>query len=377
MSYFTEIFTDYTARNVALGALVLGITSGVLGVFAVLRRQSLLGDTLSHAALPGVCLGFLITGSRLAVPILFGALVASLVAAQLVLVIVRRSRVKEDAALGVVLSVFFAIGTVLLTYIQNQNNAGQAGLDTFLYGQAAAILPADIWATSGIGLIAITLLLLSWKEVKVVTFDAEFAGTLGIPTRLIDATITGLIAFAVVIGLQMVGVVLMSAMLVAPAAAARQWTDRLGRMVALSATFAAVSGVVGVRLSVSGLATGPVIVLVASAFVVVSLLVAPGRGLLWTVIKRASDRRALQQQAVLLSMHRLARLHDDLDYPVELGMIDTLYGVNTQRVLSHLVSEGLLEPTTHMREEGDHWKLTGLGHNHAEQAIEQLERRNH
>ncbi len=378
MGFFTEIVTDYTLRNVALGAMVLGLTSGVLGVFAVLRRQSLLGDALSHAALPGVCLGFMITGTRQVLPILVGALLVGIVAAQVVLFIVKSSRVKEDAALGIVLSVFFAFGTVLLTYIQNQNNAGQAGLDTFLYGQAAAILPGDIYMTAAIGSVAVIVVLLLWKEVKLVSFDPEFAATIGIRTRTIEAAITGLIAFAVVIGLQMVGVVLMSAMLVAPAAAARQWTDRLGRMVVISALIAAVSGVLGARISASGegLSTGPVIVLVVSAAVVVSLLFAPGRGVLWTTMTRFKDRARLRRKAVLVGIYQLALLHDDPEYPAEMGMINALFQTNARAVLKDLEGRDWVRPTEHMEEEGEHWTLTSAGHEEAQRWLTELEGRN-
>ena len=370
--------TDYTLRNVALGAMVLGLTSGVLGVFAVLRRQSLLGDALSHAALPGVCLGFMITGTRQVLPILVGALLVGIVAAQVVLFIVKSSRVKEDAALGIVLSVFFAFGTVLLTYIQNQNNAGQAGLDTFLYGQAAAILPGDIYMTAAIGSVAVIVVLLLWKEVKLVSFDPEFAATIGIRTRTIEAAITGLIAFAVVIGLQMVGVVLMSAMLVAPAAAARQWTDRLGRMVVISALIAAVSGVLGARISASGegLSTGPVIVLVVSAAVVVSRLFAPGRGVLWTTMTRFKDRARLRRKAVLVGIYQLALLHDDPEYPAEMGMINALFQTNARAVLKDLEGRDWVRPTEHMEEEGEHWTLTSAGHEEAQRWLTELEGRN-
>jgi len=364
----TELFTDFTLRTIALGALVLGITSGVLGAFAVLRRQSLLGDVLSHAALPGICIGFLVSGERKPLPILLGALVAAVIAALFMLLLSRASRIKEDAALGSVLSWFFAIGTVLLTFIQNQNNAGQSGLDSFLFGQAAAILPEDVVVMSLVGLVAVGLVVLLWKEVKLVTFDPDFARSVGLPTTLIDAGITALVAFAVVIGLEMVGVVLMSAMLIAPAAAARQWTDRLGVMVVLSALFASASGVIGARISAAGegLSTGPIIVLIASAFALVSILFAPGRGLVLTAIGRVRNRKQLRRQQVLVGLYRLAVVHDDIEYPAELGMIDTLFRTKTRPIIDQLESRGWLQPVEHMAEEGLHWALTSDGRDEAE-----------
>ncbi|MDQ3398255.1 MAG: metal ABC transporter permease, partial [Deinococcota bacterium] len=181
MEGITALLSNFTLRNVLLGASLVGFGSGVLGSFALLRRQSLLGDALSHAALPGICLGFLVAGSRQMLPLLLGALVAGVAAAGLLLLLTRRSRIKEDAGLGIVLSVFFAVGTVLLTYIQNQNDAGQAGLEGFLFGQAAAIVPQDLWVMAAILAFALGSTLLFWKEAKVVTFDPGYARSLGLP----------------------------------------------------------------------------------------------------------------------------------------------------------------------------------------------------
>lgn len=284
---------DYTIQTVSLGALLLGVSSGVLGSFAVLRQQSLLGDTLSHAALPGVVLGFMVAGGRSLGPILLGALITGTLAALLVLVLTRRSRLKTDAALGIALSVFFAVGVVLLTHVQGSGNASQGGLDSFLFGQAAAILRADLVVMAGITGFALLLVGLLWKELKLVTFDPLFAASLGLPVVVLEAVLTVMIALAVVIGLQMVGVVLMAAMIIAPAVAARQWVRRLEHMVFLAAAVGAVGGITGALLSATGrgLATGPLVILAISVAVVVSLAFAPERGLLWDAIRRGRERR--------------------------------------------------------------------------------------
>ena len=143
---------DFTLRNVLLGAALLGLSSGTLGSFALLRQQSLLGDTLAHAALPGVCLGFLLSGTRAPLPIFLGALASGALAAAFTLLLTRSSRLKTDAALGVSLSLFFALGLVLLTLIQRSAGAGQAGLESFLFGQAAAVVPSDVALIGGASL---------------------------------------------------------------------------------------------------------------------------------------------------------------------------------------------------------------------------------
>lgn len=277
------ILDNPTLRIVATGAGLLGVVSGALGSYAVLRKQSLVGDAVSHAALPGVVLAYILSNSRAPLVLLLGAAVAGWIGILLVLQIVRGSRVPFDSALGGVLSVFFGFGVVLLTWLQHRRGAGKAGLEQYLFGQAATMSEADVRATAILGLIAIAVVLLFWKEFKLLSFDPAFAATLGWPVRTLDVLLTTLLVIATVIGLQCVGVVLMSALIVAPAVAARQWTNRLSVMIVLAALFGGFSGVGGAILSdrFSALPTGPTIVLFASAFVGVSLLLAPNRGLAW------------------------------------------------------------------------------------------------
>lgn len=289
----TDLLADYTFRNVALGSALLGIVSGVLGCFAVLRRQGLLGDALAHAALPGVCLAYLITGSKAPLVILAGAAISGWVGAYLLLRIVRDTRISEDTSLGIVLSVFFGFGILLLTFINKRNDANQAGLDHFLFGQAATLIDENIRVMALLGGAALAAVVALYKELKLLTFDAGFATSIGLPAHGLNVILTGLIVVAVVIGLQTVGVVLMAAMLVGPAVAARQWTNRLSVMAVLSAVFGAASGVAGATLSVTerGIPTGPMIILSLTAIAAVSLLFAPARGLVWAEARRRRARR--------------------------------------------------------------------------------------
>lgn len=370
-----ELLTDYTIQTVAMGAALLGVSSGVLGCFAVLRKQSLLGDTLSHAALPGICIGFLIAGSRDLGSILAGALVTGAAAALFVLALTRMSRLKSDAALGIALSVSFALGVVLLTYIHGTGNASQGGLDSFLFGQAAAILRSDLWIMGGIALASLTLVAALWKEFKLVSFDPGYAASLGIPVVLVEIVMTTMVALAVVVGLQMVGVVLMTAMIIAPAVAARQWTRRLGTMVFLSAIFGTVAGVSGAVLSATarGLSTGPLIVLAISVIVLISLLVSPERGLLWDMMRRWRDRRSLRGRQVLTTLRAMAEEHGDRRYPAELGSLDAFHGTDTRLALARLEEQGLIRPVSHEPETTPHWELTRSGYAEAERLALDLE----
>ncbi len=370
MSLFA-LLADYTLQNVAIGAAILGAVSGVLGSFAVLRQQSLVGDALSHAALPGVCLGFLVAGTRDLGWIMAGALGSGGLAALAILGLTRFSRLKTDAAIGAALSIFFAVGVVLLTVIQRRGGASQAGLETFLFGQAAAILRQDLWIMGAIAAAALGAVALFWKEFKLVTFDPVFARTLGLPVAVLEVALTVMVALAVVVGLQMVGVVLMAAMVIAPAVAARQWTRRLGPMVWLAAAIGIGSGIAGALVSAlgPGLATGPLIVLSASAAVAVSILFAPGRGIVWEAVERARERRALRGRQVLATLLRLAREHDDPSYPAEQGMLDLYHGLGTRAALERLEGRGQVARTAHMPGEGRHWRLTPAGREEAERVL--------
>jgi manganese/zinc/iron transport system permease protein len=284
-----NISYDYTLRTVAFGGAILGVVSGVLGCFLVLRQQSLLGDALSHAALPGVALAFLVAGKQLGV-LLIGAGIAGWLGAMFISAVLRTTRIKQDTAMGITLAAWFAFGLALMGYIQSRPDASQAGLKNFIFGQAAAIVGEDVLLIGGVGCAAFAVLALFWKEFKLITFDPEFAATNGYPTRLLDVLLTSLTVIAIVLGLQMAGVVLMVGLLIAPAVAARQWTRGLGQMIALSAVFGAFSGASGAILSAvsTGMPTGPLIIVVATLIVFVSIMVAPERGVLW---KRLRDRR--------------------------------------------------------------------------------------
>jgi manganese/zinc/iron transport system permease protein len=287
-----------TAWNVLMGATLLGALGGLLGTFALLRRQSLLGDALAHAALPGVCIGYLITGSKAPLPLFLGALGAGLLGALLILAVVRWSRIKEDAAIGIVLSVFFGGGIVLLTHIQRLPDGGKSGLDKFLFGQAATLVKEDLQVMALLGAVVVAALALFYKELKLLAFDRAFGASLGLPMKALEVLLTTLLVVVVVVGLQTVGVVLIVAALITPAAAARQWTDQLGVMLVLAALIGAAAGAAGSVASamVPRLPTGPVIVVVSSAALLVSLLLAPRRGILWGLLRERRVAGRLRRQ---------------------------------------------------------------------------------
>ena len=328
----------------------------MLGSFAVLRKQSLLGDAISHAALPGIAIAFLITGAKDSNILLLGALVSGLIGTFWIRGIVSKTHLKSDTALGLILSLFFGFGMLLLTFIQKQPNANQAGLDKYLFGQAATLVESDVWMMAIVTGICLFVLLLFWKEFKILLFDADYTKTLGFNTKFIDILITTFIVLAIVLGLQTVGVVLMSAMLLAPAAAARQWTNSLGVMVVLAAVFGAFSGVFGTAISASqnNLSTGPVIVIVAGVFVLISFIFSPSRGLLFKQIRFIKNRRDLQLHKTLAFMFRIAETHENISHPHAIIILNNFQGY-TKGTLQQLVRKN------YVKLDGNNWSLTEEG----------------
>lgn len=288
------LINDFTFRMVAVGAGILGIVSGMIGSFAVMRRRGLMGDGISHATLPGIVGVFLLFNVKTVPLLLMGALVAGVLAARLILLITDNSKLKLDAALAIVMSVFFGLGTVLLTHAQKLENANQAGLDSFIFGQASALIMEDIVLISVSGIVLISVSLLFFKEIKLICFDRGFAQSVGISPRIMDVLLDMMTVACIIIGLQTVGVILMSALLIAPAVAARQWSEKFGKLTTLSCIFGAFSGVLGAVLSalIPKLPTGPAIVVIVSILVIISLLFAPKRG----IISKLLLRRGLKKK---------------------------------------------------------------------------------
>ena len=353
---FWGVNYDYTLRNVAAGGAILGIVSGALGCFAVLRQESLMGDSLSHAALPGVAVAFLVAGRDLSV-LLIGAGVAGWLGMLLISSIVHTTRIKQDTAMGVTLATFFAIGLALLTYIQGRPDASQAGLDRFIFGQAAAIVRSDVELITGVGLVEFAILFLFWKEFKLITFDYEFARANGYPVRFYDTLLSTLIVVAIVLGLQLAGVILMVGMLIAPAVAARQWTHKMDQMIFLAAVFGAFAGSTGAVISAvdTDMPTGPLIIVVAFMLVFISISLAPGRGLAWALWRRRQDRLRFAAQNVLRDLYRHALGHGDPYFYTEESLLVNLRGSAARIGLHRLEQEGKV-----IRRNGE-WALTESG----------------
>lgn len=289
------------------GALLLGASCGLLGSFIVVRRMALLGDTLSHAVLPGVVLGYMWNMEKDPVAILIGATGAGLIGTLLVSLISRTTKLKEDAALGMVLASFFALGIALLTMIQQSPAGNQSGLDKFLFGQIAALGVEDVRVMAGVTVLNVGLIFLLYKGFLMVSFDDAFARSIGIPSRALHYLMMLMLAVTIVISLKAVGVVLVSAMLVTPAAAAYLLSNRLSTMLWLSALIGMITGAVGAFLSYLGshLPTGPLMVLTSGTIFLGVFLFAPQQGLVLRWWRQRHRAEQIQQENMLKGMYHV------------------------------------------------------------------------
>jgi len=326
-------FQDANVRYVLFGSVILSAAAAVLGSFAVLRKRSLLGDALAHAALPGVCVAFMLTGTKSILPLLIGATVSGVLGVLMIQAVTASGKIKSDAAIGIVLSVFFGAGIVLLTHIQKQPLGNQSGLDKFLFGQAAAMLPKDLLVMGMISFFLLVVILLLFKEFRLLTFDPDFFATLGFPVAFLDLLLMALIVLAVMAGLQAVGVILMAAMLITPAVAAKFWTNRLSAMIAVAGIIGAVAGFFGTFLSslAPRIPTGPVMVLSATFFLILSALLAPQKGVVakWRLHMR--NKRRMAQEHFLRGWLEISKQNSGHDR-VEVGELATHLRLSRQAI---------------------------------------------
>lgn len=273
---------DSAVLTALMGSIFLGISCGLLGVFTVVRKESLLGDTLSHAVLPGICIGFLVTFSKSPWALLMGAAIAGIIGVSALRGVTNFTKLKKDTAMGLILTGFYGIGICLLTMIQKIPVGNQAGLDKFLFGQASALSSEDIYFMGIICMALIISIKLFFKELLLISFDKKFAACVSIPHKLLNAFLLCLLTLTIVISIKAVGVVLVSAILIMPAATAMLLTSKFSNVLALSVGLAVLAAVVGSFLSflAHNLPTGPFMVLTAFVFFGIAFIFSPKQGLL-------------------------------------------------------------------------------------------------
>jgi ABC-type Mn2+/Zn2+ transport system permease subunit len=312
-TYFTEqvirffSFSDPSVRYAVLASLLLGTCCGLLGSFIVVRKLSLMGDTLSHAVLPGVALGFLWNMTKDPWAIFIGATIAGLLGTIVVHWIHKTTHIKEDSAMGLVLSGFYAIGICLFTMIQHLPTGNKSGLDKFMFGQAAALSEKDLTLIAIVTAVSILIIFVFYKEFLVTSFDDAFATAIAVPAKFFHYLLMLLLAFAVVVGLQAVGIVLVSAMLITPAATAYLLTDRMHRMLIYSSLFGMCAGVGGSFFSYLGnsLPTGPFMIVGASLLFCLALLFGSRYGIIPRWIRNLNRNRRIQLENTLKAIYQI------------------------------------------------------------------------
>ncbi|MDF9795445.1 manganese/zinc/iron transport system permease protein [Catalinimonas alkaloidigena] len=304
---FLSPLQDPNVRWVIIAVSLICTSASVVGCFTFLRKRALIGDAIAHAILPGICLAFMIAQTKNPLILLVGAFVSGWLGVLLIDLIVERSKLKTDAALGLVLSVFYGIGILLLTIIQSSGNAAQSGLDKFLFGKAAAMDQQDVVVFTIFSAILLIIVIALFNTFKLISFDRDFALVKGFPVRKLEFLLSVLTVLAIAIGIQAVGVVLMAAFLITPAAAARYWTNKLGIMVILAVLFSVASGLLGTYVSyeIPRMPTGPWIVTVLTLFTFVSVMLGRRKGVLYNILQRQRNERKMLRENILKCLYHL------------------------------------------------------------------------
>lgn len=358
----------FNTNMVIAGTTFLGLAAGVIGVFALLRKRSLMTDALSHATLPGIAGAFLAAtalgaqGRSLPV-LLLGATVTGVLSILCIQGILRHTRLREDAAIGIVLSVFFGAGIVALSYIQANAAAGSAGLNKFIYGQAATMQPHDVMLMAAIAAGAVAATALFLKEFALVCFNDAFAKVDGWPVSIIDVLMMSMVVLVTVAGLQAVGLILVVALLIIPPVAARFWTDRLIPLLLIAALIGAASGYFGSVISalLPRKPAGAVIVLTSGVFFAASLVFAPARGVIASAARRLRLRLLIAGEDILENAYEQS-IEPDATRNISRQQIDATarlraWPIGFRALVTHrLRRKGLLIPRP------DHaWRLTDRG----------------
>ncbi|MDQ3072592.1 MAG: metal ABC transporter permease [Bacteroidota bacterium] len=353
-------FTDPNVRFVVFGCMLLAAGAAIVGCFTFLRKRALVGDAVAHSILPGVALAFIFFQTKSPLVLLSGAFISGWLSILSIDFITRRSRIKSDTAIGLVLTVFFGIGILLMTTIQHSGNAAQSGLDKFIFGSASSLMRADVWTFGAVSIVLILVVAGLFKEFTLISFDINFAVTAGLPVKMLEFILATLTVLAIAVGIQAVGVVLMAALLITPAAAARFWTDNLRVMVILAALFGAFSGIAGAYVSfvAPNMPTGPWIVVVLSAIAFFSIFFAPKKGLYLRLVSKRRTRQRMLGENILKEFYHLGEIDGKFLHKRSLAELLDHRDLPKNKLMAGMKK---LDRNGFMESEGKGWKLTDEG----------------
>ncbi|MCS7005067.1 MAG: metal ABC transporter permease [Cytophagales bacterium] len=355
------LLSEFHVRYVVIGCTLISIGTSIVGVFVSLRKRALLGDVVSHAVLPGICLAFLWKEEKNPIWLGIGAFISGWLAIVCTDMIRRYSKLKEDASLAIVLSIFFGAGIMLLTMIQQSDNASQAGLDSFLFGKAASITSDDVKIFGGIALLIIITITLLYKHFQILCFDEMFAKAIGLPVKKMELLLSTLAVLAVVSGIQSVGVVLISGMLIIPYAAARFWTNRLSVLLLIAALIGSLSSIGGVYVSytISRMPTGPWIIVIAFFFAFISFIFGTNKGKIVKLLQNWQYQRKILDENILKTFYQICeKSGGNISFcSVETILSKRAYSpLKLHNALQRLWKQGYIKP------EKKCWKLTPEGY---------------
>lgn len=347
-------------RLVLIGVIMLGASTAVVGTFTFLRKKSLLGDAIAHSVLPGICLAFILFNTKNPFVLLIGAAITGWLSTVAIDVITSKSRIKPDTAIALVLSVFFGTGMLLLTSIQQSGNAAQSGLNHFLFGKAASLLAIDVIMIASVSIVLLIAVLFYFKAFTLISFDKTFAYSLGVPVERYELVLSTLTVLAICVGIQAVGVVLMAALLITPAAAARYWTNSLTVMVLLAVLFSIIASVGGVFVSYAlpGMPTGPWIIMIISLLAFLSILVAPAKGIVAQMFKNRKTKDVVYNENILKCLFHLGEADNNFEGNRNIPNIQSRRFFNIVKLKKGLTK---LRRLGYVNEAKNSWALTQKG----------------
>lgn len=360
-------FQDANINNVLIGTVLLGLAAGTVGTLVVLSKKTLIIDAISHSMLPGICIGFLLSGVKNPFYLMVGAMGSATLAVYLINTFVNYSKIKIDAAIATTLSILFSFGVIMLNVIQNTDNPNQSGLNDFLFGKAASMLQKDLYVFGGLCLVAFICLPLFYRYFKISLFDPIFAQSIGIKKFLVQGLISFLIIITAAAGVQTVGIILISAMIIAPASAALFWTNSFKKTIVYAGLVGMFCSVLGVFISYLSpeMPTGPWIVVVLALVSILSVLFSPN-GLLVKQLQMRNNRKSILRENVLKTVYKLKENTSRKTKGISSEQVANFRPTAIRKVklaLKYLKRKGLIVKG------GDYWTLTEQGVQEAERIV--------
>lgn len=355
---------DYNTRVVVLGVMALGAAAGLIGTFLLLRKRALTADALSHATLPGIAIAFMTMvtfggeGKSL-VGLLIGAFIFGCIGILFILAIRHTTRLKDDAAIGIVLSVFFGLGLCLLRIASEFPSGSASGLGGFIFGKAAAMVASDALVMAGVAVVVLIGTCLLCKELTLLCFDEQFSSSQGWSVLGLDVLLMALVAIVTVVALQSVGLVLAVAMLIIPAASAKYWTRRISSMLIVAAIIGCLGGWLGAVVSalVPRMPTGPIIVLVCGFWFVISFIFGSNEGLVIRQLARWKLNKRIARQHILRAMWETCEQHTGTEFHLdEIVRLRSWSSRTVKRLLRKSVAMGFV-----VRKSQATWWMTEKG----------------